>query len=286
MKILVVGSDGMLGHVVKQYFEDNHYEVFGTSRRNRGDFYFDANKDIHQIDSIVEKVKPDVVINCIGILNRTAEEHQSMAVMINSYLPHYLDELSEQFNFKFIHVSTDCVFDGKKGQYSESSLRDATSFYGRSKALGEIENDRSLTIRTSIVGPDPNENGIGLFKWFMEQENEVRGFHKVLWSGVTTIQLAHCIGQAISYQLTGLYHAVNGEFIDKYSLLCLFKKYFDKKIDIIVDDSYVSDKTLITEKTDFKFQIPSYESMIEEMRTWVNEHENLYPQLVKKINRK
>lgn len=286
MTILVIGSDGMLGHVVKQYFEDNHYQVFGTSRRSSGDLYFDANQDIHQIEHIIEKMKPNIVINCIGILNRTAEEHQAMSVMINSYLPHYLDELSEQYRFKFIHISTDCVFDGKKGQYSESSLRDATSFYGRSKALGEVENDRSLTIRTSIVGPDPNENGIGLFKWFMEQEGTVHGFHKVLWSGVTTIQLARCIEQAISHGLTGLYHAVNGEFIDKYSLLCLFKKYFDKEINIIADDSYVSDKTLIVSKNDFQFQIPSYETMVEEMRTWVDEHKNLYPQLVKKISRK
>ena len=115
MKILVLGSEGMLGHVVKRYFENKGHEVYATSRNKENENY---------------RIKPQVVINCIGLLNRVAEENQALAVLINSYLPHYMDELSEKKNFKFIHVSTDCVFDGKKGQYAVDSFKDAYSFYG------------------------------------------------------------------------------------------------------------------------------------------------------------
>lgn len=283
MRILVLGSEGMLGHVVKRYFENKEHEVYATSRDKNDINYFDLTDNIKNIDEIVNRIKPQVVINCIGLLNKVAEENQALAVLINSYLPHYMDELSAKQNFKFIHVSTDCVFDGKKGQYHVDSFKDAYSFYGQSKALGELNNNRSVTLRTSIVGPDENPKGIGLFQWFMSQDGETKGYSKVIWTGITTIQFAKCMEEAINKNLTGLYHAVNGEEIAKADLLRLFAKYFKPSTKVIDDDSYISDKSLALRENDYRFNIPSYEEMVKEMREWVIENKDLYPNLLNKM---
>src|SRR5699024_5151046 len=132
----------------------------------------------------------DAIINAVGILNKDAEENKSHAVLLNSYLPHYISNLTKDMNTKVIHMSTDCVFSGKVGSYKEDSLRDGQTFYDRSKALGELENDKDLTFRNSIIGPDMNKNGIGLFNWFMKQNGYIKGFNKAIWTGVTTLTLA------------------------------------------------------------------------------------------------
>lgn len=287
MKILVLGSDGMLGHVVKTYFEEKGFEVVCTTRRDKkSSLYFDITNSVSDIDNIVKEEKPDVLINCIGILNKVCEENKALAVLINSYLPHYLDQLSEKENFKFVHVSTDCVFDGKVGGYDELSIPNANDTYGKSKALGEVINERSVTLRTSIVGPDINPNGIGLFKWFMDQKGSVGGYGKVIWTGVTTIWFAKCMEMAIENNLVGLHHCVNNDEISKHDLLQLFKKYFDKDIEININSEVESKKTLIRTDKSFDFGIPSYEQMIEEMRDWVIEHKDMYTELVKNMDLK
>lgn len=282
MKILIIGSEGMLGHVVKTYFQEKGNEVVCTQRKDKNsDLYFDITNSVSGIDKIVENVKPDVLINCIGILNKVAEERKSLAILINSCLPHYLDELSIKYNFKLIHVSTDCVFDGKVGGYDENSIPNETNMYGKSKALGEVVNERSVTLRTSIVGPDINENGIGLFQWFMKQEGEVGGYDNVIWTGVTTIWFAKCMEIAIEKKLTGLQHCVNNQTISKYDLITLFKKYFDKDIVINHNPDVISKKTLVRTEKSFDFGIPSYEQMVKEMRDWVINHKEMYPDLIK-----
>ena len=287
MKVLLLGSDGMLGHVVKMYLSENNYEVVPLTRRDSSSkFYYDADRNVEAIEKILEKSKPDVVVNCIGILNKVAEENKSLAVKLNAFLPHYLDSLSEKYNFKFVHISTDCVFDGIDGNYTEISKPNADNFYGKSKALGEIVNDRNVTLRTSIVGPDINRNGIGLFKWFMDQDGEVGGYTKVLWTGVTTIWLARCIDLALKNDLTGLQHCVNNETIDKYSLLLLFKKYFEKDINLSCNNEIVSKKTLVRTDSSYDFQIPSYEEMIRDMREWVFDHPDVYGDLIEQVARK
>lgn len=275
MKLLVLGSEGMLGHVVKLYFQERGYEVKGASRSGNEGYTFDATKNLNDIEKYIQEFKPNVIINCIGILNKAAEDNHSLAVLVNSYLPNYLDDVSRKAGVKLVHVSTDCVFDGKKGEYTEDSLKDATTFYGQSKALGELNNDHNVTLRTSIVGPDKNPNGIGLFQWFMNQETETNGFDKVIWTGVTTIEFAKCMEKAIEHNLAGLRHVVNNDAIDKYSLLGLFKKHFNKNITINRKSDYVSDKSL-KRTTDFDFGVPSYDQMVREMADWVTEHESLY----------
>lgn len=277
MRLLVLGAQGMLGHIVKQYFLEKGHEVAGTSRGSDQDYVFDAVKDINNLKTMIDDFKPDAVINCIGILNKDAEEHHALAVMANSYLPHFADELCHDEGVKFVHISTDCVFDGKKGEYIEDSFKDAISFYGQSKSLGEVVNDTNVTLRTSIIGPDRNENGIGLFQWFMNQQGQTGGFDKVIWTGVTTIELAKAIEKALNNNLTGLRHVVNNERIDKFSLLTLFKQYFNKDIEIVPKSDYVSDKSLIR-TTDFDFGVPTYDQMVKEMSEWVSTHADLYPE--------
>lgn len=277
--VLVVGGDGMAGHMLTLFLREQGYVVHNTSRRNYDDtvcHYFDVVLDYHHIENIIKKVKPDFVVNCIGALNQFAENNKDQAVLLNSFLPHYLDTLSQKHAFKFVHISTDCVFSGSKGGYQESDTPDADSFYGRSKSLGEIINDRSVTFRTSIVGPDINENGIGLFHWFMNQEKEVSGYTKVIWSGVTTLQLAKTIEQSFHVDITGLYHVVNNEKIDKYNLLVLFKDAMKKNIVILENPDVINDKSILNSRKDFDFHVPSYKVMIDEMAEWIFDHRDMY----------
>lgn len=283
MKVLVLGKNGMLGHVVYNYFKEQGHEVYGTVVSG-DEITYDAFTNMEGIEKIIDDIKPDAVINCIGILNKVAEDNKVLAVKLNSLLPHYLNSISKKYNFKFVHVSTDCVFEGTKGKYDEEALPDATSFYGRSKALGEVKDSESVTLRTSIVGPDNNPNGIGLFEWFITQSGSVNGYSKVVWTGVTTIELARCIELAINNNLTGLHHVVNNEFIPKKDLLELFRKYFDKEIEIGINDSVVSEKTLVRTDKSFDFGVPSYEIMIKEMREWVDKHKEMYPIILNNTN--
>lgn len=279
MKVLVIGATGMLGHMVNQYLEEQGHQVFGTTRKRDSLLYYDAVKDIEKIEKIIDVYEVEAVINCIGILNAQAENDKTLAIKLNSYLPHYLDKISKNKKIKFIHISTDCVFEGTKGSYTEASLPDATSFYGKTKALGEISDSENVTLRTSIIGPDLNVNGIGLFNWFMSQHtnDEITGFSEVVWTGVTTLQLAKVIEFVMMNDLKGLYNVVNGESISKFDLLVLFNKIFERNISIKKDCKYKSNKSLISIKKESNLGIPSYEKMLEEMKEWVILHQDQYP---------
>jgi len=286
VKILVLGASGMLGHMVTAYFLERGHDVVTTSTDERGVNYYDAYKNVYGIEKIIGEQKPEVVINCIGILNQVAEDNHALASLLNSFLPNYLDELSEENGFKLVHITTDCVFSGERGDYTKDDFPDAETYYGLSKALGEVNNDRTLTLRTSIVGPDQNPKGIGLFQWFTNQSGEVGGYTKVIWTGVTTLQFAKCIEKGLEANLTGLHHAVNGEKISKYELLRLFAKYFNTGIEVVPDDNKKSDKSLVKSSDEFDFQIPSYEEMVKDMHDWVMSHPEMYPELITKVVKK
>jgi dTDP-4-dehydrorhamnose reductase len=218
------------------------------------------------------------VINCIGILNKNAEINKHEAVFLNSYLPHYLSSLTKNIETKVIQMSTDCVFSGKSGNYVENSFRDGVTFYDRSKALGELENNKDLTFRNSIIGPDMNKDGIGLFNWFMKQSGEIKGYAKAIWTGITTLTLAKAMEKATKDNLVGLYHLVNNVPITKYELLKLFNKYFkNDQLTINKSDDIILNKSLIDNRNDFYFIVPSYEDMIKDMKEWIINHKELYP---------
>ncbi|AWE07356.1 NAD(P)-dependent oxidoreductase [Lysinibacillus sp. 2017] len=280
MKYLVLGATGMAGHTIALYLLENGHEVITYSRSpfSYGD---NVNGDLTDgafLKSLLLDLDYDIVINCIGVLNDACDKAPSNAVFFNSYLPHAIVEiLKADEHKKLFHMSTDCVFSGKKAPYYEHSLRDGETFYDRTKALGEIENERHLTFRNSIIGPDMKEDGIGLFNWFMKQNGTIHGYKEAIWTGVTTLTLAKAMERAGSEGLCGLYNLVNNASINKFDLLTLFNQHFkDEKIIILPDSKVKLDKTLINQRQDFKFKVPSYEQMIIEMKDWIESHHNLY----------
>lgn len=279
-KILIIGSRGMAGHVVKLYLEKiEKYEVWGIARNvetKNNTINLDVS-NLNELEELIKIHKFRYVINCIGLLNKTAEENPELAIWFNSYFPHILSKYGNKYNFKLIHVSTDCVFSGKKGGYLETDFKDGIGYYAQSKALGEIENSKDLTFRTSIIGPELKKDGIGLFHWFMNQNQLISGFTKAFWTGVTTLELAKAIDYAIISDLRGLYHLVYPQKISKYDLLKTFNNYFRiNTIDIQKNDVYSVDKSLINTREDFDFKVSSYENMISEMKDWIEEHISLY----------
>lgn len=278
-KVLIIGSKGMAGHVIITLLKESGNFIVADISRNNDYFNSIYNLDVtdtEKLSAAIDEFSPDVVVNCIGVLNKDAEENPEKAIFINSYLPHFLAKKGNNVGYNLIHISTDCVFSGKSGGYTESSLKDGTGFYAQSKALGEINYGNHLTIRTSIIGPELKHNGIGLFDWFMRQHGEIKGFVNAYWTGVTTIVLAKAISDSIINEKSGLYHLVNGEKINKYDLLCIMKKVFCKNnISIIADEKYRIDKSLIIGK-ELIYEVPKYDSMITEMYNWMLVHPDLY----------
>jgi len=283
MKVLVLGATGMVGHIISMYLKELDYDVTVLSRRSF-QYFSNINKVLIDVTDFVDLKKNiiegnyDVLINAIGILNQYAEKNKSLAVLLNSYLPHYLSDIAKNMKTRIIHISTDCVFSGKIGKYNETSFRDGEDFYSRTKALGELENDKDLTFRNSIVGPDCNINGLGLFNWFMKQKGPISGFTKVFWSGITSLTLAKAINRACYEKITGLYQLSNNESISKFKLLELFNKHMkNNKIIILPSNRFLSDKSLNNNRNDFSFKVPSYEDMIIDMKKWIKDHKEIYP---------
>jgi dTDP-4-dehydrorhamnose reductase len=271
-KVLVIGIKGMAGHLLFQSLPElGGYDVYGIARN------IESTDKIYNLDvSNTEELKKiislqfDVVINCIGILNKDAEDNPHKAIWFNSYFPHLLESLTKDTKTKIISISTDCVFSGKKGGYTEADLRDGEGFYAVSKSLGEVINEKDLTIRTSIIGPELNADGIGLFHWFMQQRHDVKGYSQAFWSGITTIELAKVIHQAILQEIKGLITVSGKSKIDKYNLIKLFNKIFRNDSLIVSGDSkYKVDKSMYSSRTDFDYNVPSYEEMILEMKQWI-----------------
>lgn len=278
-KVLLLGATGMAGHVAYNYLDKTgRYEIVDVVFRNKltsKSIVLDVT-DKSATGDLVKAVKPDIIVNCIGVLIKGSQQYPDNAIYINAYFPRLLERLASETDAKLIHVSTDCVFSGKKGNYSEDDFRDADDVYGRSKALGEIINEKDLTIRTSIIGPELKQNGEGLFHWFMQQDGEINGFTKAIWGGVTTLELAKAIDTAITNNLNGLVHLSNGKGINKYDLLHLFKEIWEKNdVNVKPFEGKKVDKSLV-ESNHFNFHVPAYKEQLEEMRDWMDRHEELY----------
>lgn len=281
MKFLILGCNGMAGHVISLYLSEKGHDITGFARKKSA-FIPTITGDAFNIDllrKIISEGKYDAVINSIGILNQFAEDNHHAAVYLNSYLPHLLADISSELPTQIIHMSTDCVFSGKTGNYTETSFPDGETYYDRTKALGELNDSKNITLRNSIVGPDINKNGIGLLNWFMKQNGpEVNGFIKAIWTGQTTLQLAKTMEAAAKERATGLINAVPSSTITKYELLKLFNKYIRKSpISICPVDGITADKSLVRTNFTLNYEIPDYETMIIELSNWMKLHKSLYP---------
>lgn len=284
-KVLILGSGGMLGHMVFHYLKGlNKYTVVDASFPNKLNHHSKLLDVIHanELKNFIESERPEVVVNCIGVLIKGSHADPANAIYINSFFPHQVAKLLRPMNGRLIHISTDCVFSGNKGSYKENDFKDARDIYGLSKALGEMENDTDVTLRTSIVGPELNEKGEGLFHWFMQQKGNIKGYTKTFWSGVTTLELAKVIDQVIDHNLTGLIHISNRKSISKYGLIRLFQKTFNKNdVDIEPVDGKDLDISLDSVRDDLNYQVPSYEKMMEDLRKFMENNKPLYQNLYK-----
>lgn len=283
-KILVLGVTGMLGNALFRYLSDDpDFEVFGTLRNEQEKSFFSEQSQLHLFSNIdildqdaliglFEKIKPNIVINCIGLIKQMAAAINPLAILpLNAMFPHRLANLCGLSNARLIHLSTDCVFSGEKGMYTESDKADADDLYGMSKFLGEIK-DRShvTTLRTSFIGHELQGN-YELIDWFLSQKGRVKGFSKAIYSGIPTVELAKIIAKLVipNENLFGLYH-ISSDPVDKFSLLKLVAEIYGKDIEIVEDNSVRIDRSL--DSTAFKKQTgyvaPSWVDLIQKMKNF------------------
>ena len=276
---MVLGSDGMLGHMIVNTLKTEGVEVHTVSRKDNQDPHhteLDVS-NFENLENLIKSVRPSAIINCVGILIIEADSNPVNAKIINADLPNYLNKLTSIYGFFLVHASTDCVFSGRSGPYNELSEKDAEDTYGLTKSEGEVWGDNSLTIRTSIIGPDLNINGKGLLNWIMKERGLVTGYSNVLWGGVTTLEFSHFVIYALRNRITGLIHLTNGQSISKMDLLLLIKKSGDlKHISLVPSPSPVSDRSLVSERNDFLYKVPSYLEMIQELFRYIKNHSQKY----------
>lgn len=256
-KVLVLGASGMLGHVVLRWFaRQGRHEVSGSVRSEAARRRLPAELhehivtgvDVENLDGLAQlfaTVRPTVVVNCIGLVKQLAQADEPLvALPINALLPHRLARLCALVEARLVHISTDCVFSGRRGSYSESDTPDAEDLYGRSKLLGEVSAAPTVTLRTSIIGPELG-SAHGLVEWFLAQPGPVRGYTRAVFSGLPTVELARVIHDFVLPHpgLTGLYH-VSAEPITKCDLLQRVARTYRRATEIRPDDAVVIDRSL------------------------------------------
>lgn len=277
--VVILGADGMAGHMIVLYLlglkKYNVYDLCHTKKIRKKSILIDVT-DLIKFNDQIDQLHPDIIINCTGILNDRCNDNPMQASYINSFFPQYLVNKYKDKSCKIIHLSTDCVFDGKRGSYDENSIKDDTSIYGITKGMGEFNNSKDLTIRTSIIGPDVKD-GMGLFNWFMKQEDAIDGYKNVWWTGLTTLELAKIIDIVIEKDITGLYNIVPNEKINKFDLLNILNITFkNNTIKIYPETKVKSDKSLITLRNELGYEISSYKQMIGELHDWMIKYPKYY----------
>jgi len=283
MRVLILGGSGMLGHRLWMNLRKEH-EVWVTVRQTASPFparpefpfnYIRTDVDASNFDQVTRalaSIQPDLVINCIGLIKQMGHLARDpiMSISLNALLPHRISLICRAAKIRMIHISTDCVFSGKKGNYLESDQSDAEDLYGRSKFLGEVAYPpHSLTLRTSIIGRELKTR-LGLIEWFLSQKDgdTIRGYKRAIFTGFTTDELSRIIlNHVIPHpELTGLYH-VSSDPINKYDLLKITNQAFGRKINILPDEDFFMDRSL--NSTHFRqatgYQPPSWPEMIREM---------------------
>lgn len=282
MKVLIIGATGMLGYsLFTNLSEYSEFDVYGTVRNIKGKerFFVDYPTqlieginidDLFNVEAVISNLKPDVVINCIGLIKQhdIAKQHTD-AIAVNSLLPHQLASICTQFEAKFIHFSTDCIFAGIKGGYLENDIPDAIDLYGRSKSLGEVDYAPHLTLRTSIIGHELSSS-VSLIDWFLSQENKTKGFSKAIFSGLPTCVIAKLLAECIlpKPEITGLFH-LSVDPIDKFSLLKLVSTIYNKEIEIDESTELTINRSLNSDNLRqlIGFKVPTWEALIKDMNS-------------------
>ncbi len=279
MRIIILGGDGMLGHQLFTKLRSVH-EVRVTLRQSLAAYstygLFNPENAFPEIDvrslarlaEAFSNFSPDLVVNCVGLVKQRDDAADAIANLeINALLPHRLANLCRMTRARLIHISTDCVFSGRRGMYTAADVSDAEDTYGRTKYLGEVSRPHCLTLRTSFIGRELSRNR-GLVEWFLAQEGAVRGFKRAVFSGLTTVEFSRIVKMIIEDHPDrhGLYH-VAAQPIDKFTLLQLLSKQFGKNIEIVPDETVVIDRSLDSSKFrgEFGYQPPTWPDMIAEL---------------------
>lgn len=281
MRVLILGVSGLIGHRLFQELSAN-FEVFGTLHKSKvqygnlsifSDDHIIENIDVSEFDilkGVLYAVNPEVILNCVGITKRKININNPLEVLIiNSVFPHQLSNWAKINHKRVIHFSTDCVFDGKIGNYNEMSLTTAEDIYGRTKSLGEINYSHSLTIRSSFIGQELFDK-TELLDWFISQDGkQIQGYRNTFYSGVTTLFMSKVIKNIIINfpALSGLYQLAPDKPISKYELLCMAKEAFSLNVDIVPEEKHFHCPTLNGSKLKRKIslKIPSWEEMMFEL---------------------
>ena len=256
-KLIVLGATGLLGNTLLKYFsKQSNIKCYGIIRKNSDidklksiknvKLYKIDYKNQNNIIKVFNKIKPNLIINCIGVVKQLTHKNQlSEIIRINSFLPHYLTELANvKSKTRFIQFSTDCVFSGTKGKYKETDFPGAQDIYGRSKLLGELTYPNTLTLRTSIIGHEL-QTKYSLLSWFLDQKKPIKGYKNAIFSGLTALEIAKFLDKFIipNKKLNGTYH-LSGNTINKYDLLNLIKSVYKKDIKIIIDKKVKINRSL------------------------------------------
>jgi|688.fasta_scaffold317571_2 dTDP-4-dehydrorhamnose reductase len=293
MRILILGGNGMIGHKMYQIISKVNLDTWVTLRNNLNSYsyskFYNSEKVIESIDltnfqnlfNQLNTINPDVIINACGItIRRGVNQLKSKSIILNSALPHFLNEWVTSNNKRLIHFSTDCVFSGKKGDYEDNDIKDATDIYGLTKSMGEvIDSTFTITLRGSMIGREL-ENKTELFEWFLKQHNTtINGFSEVIYSGITSVKMADIVLNIIYNfpNLSGLFN-VSSKAISKFDLLTLCNDYF--KVDAFIknDNSYSSNKNLISNKlfNELNMVQPAWNDLIKQLKQDCSENKNLY----------
>ena len=283
VKILILGSNGMIGHELLRSMKlfNNNFEVKGTLKKDRNDYnghYISTSSeyfflvDVFKINYLIEIIKfykPDVIINCIGITKQKIKKHSFNKIKyINSIFPHELYKICNNDKIRLIHLSTDCVFSGDRGEYCISDIADANDIYGKTKKEGEIVHENSLTIRKSTIGYELSKKH-GLLEWFLKQKGDTEGYKNAIFTGISTIELSRFLSYIISdhTDLGGIMH-LRGPKIDKYSLLKKIKFYFGLSyINLIEEKNFYCNRSLKEDIvfSNLKYSFPNWDQMIKDL---------------------
>lgn len=280
MRILILGGTGMLGHTLWQYFSLRFSDTYTTIRQSRAAYdkyeLFTSDKVIDSVDvvdfqmltGIMKCIKPDFILNCIGLTKRCKEADIAIhAITLNALLPHKLAEWGKNNSAKVVNFSTDCVFDGGQGNYTEESPTNATDLYGKTKALGEIQGENALTLRSSFIGTELHA-GTELLEWFLSQTGVVKGFKNAIYSGLTTLELSRIIENIMVNHpgVTGIYN-ISSDPISKFDLLMLIKEKMHLDVEIVPDETVRCNRSLDSTKfrKEFSYTPPTWEVMVDEL---------------------
>lgn len=280
MRILIFGGDGMLGHELLRSWKERH-EVWITLRQEKGAYagreralgeHVLFGVDVRRLQDVVDAVaaaRPQAVVNAVGIVKQRAAAKEAIpSLEVNSLFPHRLAQVCAAAGARMVHLSTDCVFSGRQGHYTEQDLPDAKDLYGRTKLLGEVAEPHCLTLRTSIIGLELGRKG-SLIEWFLAQQGRIKGFRRAIYSGLTTIEMARAIEHFLvkEPELGGLWQLSSGA-IDKYDLLTRLSRRLGRKdVEIVPDDDFVCDRSLdssaLMARTSYR--VPAWDAMLDEL---------------------